>query len=163
MHQALLFRQLTKHVTMLRHTGGDFGAPQQEQLDALGIPVIDGIVEEVEAGPAGLTGVRLADGSRVALDALVVAPLMRANAGILGPLGLEPVEVRVGEQVMGTQIETDPAGATKVPGVWVAGNAGAIHAQVIASAAAGLMAGAAINMDLVTEDARRAVQEAHDH
>jgi thioredoxin reductase len=162
-HQALLFRQLTEHVTVLRHTGGDFGAQRQEQLDALGIPVIDGIVEQVEAGPdpTGLTGVRLADGTRVTLDALVVAPLMRANAELLTPLGLEPAEVRVGEHVMGTQIEADPTGATKVPGVWVAGNAGAIQAQVITAAAAGLMAGAVINMDLVNEDARRAVQKIH--
>jgi hypothetical protein len=39
----------------------------------------------------------------------------------------------------------------------VAGNIADPQAQVITSAAAGLMAGAAINMDLVAEDARHAV------
>jgi thioredoxin reductase len=65
----------------------------------------------------------------------------------------------VGEQVMGTQIEADPSGATSVPGVWVAGNLANIQAQVITSATAGLTAGAAINADLATEDAKRAVGE----
>jgi SAM-dependent methyltransferase len=45
-----------------------------------------------------------------------------------------------------------------VPGVWVAGNVAEIQAQVITSAAAGLTAGAAINADLVLEDARHAVE-----
>jgi SAM-dependent methyltransferase len=92
----------------------------------------------------------------VALDALIVAPRMTARAELLAPLGLAPVEVRVQGQVLGTQIEADATGATSVPGVWVAGNVAAIQAQVIMSAASGLAAGAAINADLVAEDAGRA-------
>ena len=56
---------------------------------------------------------------------------------------------------MGTHIEADPAGATAVPGVWVAGNLANVQAQVITAAAAGLAAGAAINLDLVLEEATR--------
>jgi thioredoxin reductase (NADPH) len=44
-----------------------------------------------------------------------------------------------------------------VPGIYVAGNVTDPQAQVITSAAAGLTAGAAINMDLIAEDARHAV------
>jgi hypothetical protein len=64
--------------------------------------------------------------------------------------------------VIGTQIEADATGATSVSGVWAAGNVADIRAQVITSAAAGLTAGAAINADLVMEDARRAA-DAHRH
>jgi thioredoxin reductase len=64
--------------------------------------------------------------------------------------------VRLGEHVVGTRIEADHAGATAVPGVWVAGNIADIQAQVMTSAAAGLTAGAAINFDLVLEEARNA-------
>jgi hypothetical protein len=46
---------------------------------------------------------------------------------------------------------------TEVPGVWVAGNVTDLTAQVGASAAAGAMAGAHINADLVTEETRDAV------
>jgi hypothetical protein len=41
--------------------------------------------------------------------------------------------------------------------VWVAGNVADLKAQVISSAAAGLNTAAAINADLIEEDARVAV------
>ena len=157
MHQALLFRQLSQHVTVLAHTGPELSGEQREQLGALGIPVIEGAVTQVEASDGALTGVRLADGTRVSLDALIVAPRIAARAELLAPLGLAPSEVTMGGQVIGTQIEADPSGATSVPGVWVAGNLAAINAQVISAAAAGLTAGAVINADLAAEDAEHAV------
>jgi thioredoxin reductase len=155
-HQALLFRQLSPHVTVLRHTAPELTPEQREQFAALGIAVVEGTVTRVEAGDSGLTGVSLADGTSVPLDALIVAPLMTANAELLRPLGLVPAEVRVDGQVIGTQVEAGPSGATSVPGVWVAGNLAGVQAQVITAAAAGLTAGAAINADLAAEDARRA-------
>jgi thioredoxin reductase len=155
-HQALLFRQLSPHVALLRQSGPDPAVEQREQLDARGIAVIGGPVEEIEADGGRLTGVRLAGGRRMPLDAVVVAPRMVARAELLEPLGLKPSEVRLGEHVIGTRIEADPAGATAVPGVWVAGNLTDPQAQVIAAASAGLTAAAAINYDLVLEEARHA-------
>ena len=155
-HQALLFRQLSPHVTLLPHTGPVPGGEQRAQLDARGITVTEGKVEQIEADASGLTGVRLADGRCVTLDAVVVAPRMTARAELLAPLGLKPAEVRLGEHVMGTRIETDATGATAVPGVWVAGNTADVQAQVMTAAAAGLAAGAAINLDLIGEEARSA-------
>jgi thioredoxin reductase len=155
-HQALLFRQLSHHVTVLTHTGPELTREEREQFAALGIAVSEGTVARVEADDSGLTGVKLADGTRLPLDALIVAPRMTANAELLAPFGLTPTEVRLNGQVMGTQIDADPSGATSVPGVWVAGNLASIQAQVVTSAAAGLTAGAAINADLAAEDAKRA-------
>jgi thioredoxin reductase len=157
MHHALLFRQLSRHVTLLRHTGPAPDGEQGERLRALGIAVVEGVVEEIEAEAGSLTGARLAGGSRVPLDVVAVAPRLMARAELLAPLGLAPAEVRIGEYVVGTRIEADATGATAVPGVWVAGNLADPMAQVVTSAAAGLAAGAAINLDLVTEDANRAV------
>jgi thioredoxin reductase len=159
-HQALLFRQLSPYVTLLQHTGPAPDGEQREQLDARGIAVTEGEVEEIESDTGGLTGVRLADGRRVSLDAVVVAPRMTARAELLAPLGLKPAEVRIGEHVVGTLIETDAAGATAAPGVWVAGNVANVQSHVITAAAAGLAAGAAINLDLVDTEARSAATSA---
>jgi thioredoxin reductase len=161
-HQALLFRQLSSHVSMLSHTAPELTEEQREQLAAVGVAVIDGTVTRVEADDSGLTGVRLADGTYVFLDALIVAPYMAARAELLAPLGLAPTAVQLGGQTIGTQIEADPSGATNVPGVRVAGNLAAIQAQVISSAAAGLTAGAAINADLAAQDALSAVRLARE-
>jgi thioredoxin reductase len=159
-HQALLFRQLSPHVTVLAHTAPALTPEQRDQFTALGITSVEARVTAVEAGDSGLTGVTLAGGGRVPLDALVVLPRMIANADLLAPLGLTATEVCPGGNVSGTQVDADPTGATSVPGVWVAGNLANIQAQVITSAAAGLMAGAAINADLVAADAERAVAAA---
>jgi thioredoxin reductase len=156
-HHALLFRQLSSQVTLLRHTGPALTDEQRDQLTALGVAIVGGTVTRVEADDSGLTGVRLAGGTGVPLDALIVAPFMAARAELLAPLGLTPAAVWLGGQAIGTQIEADPSGATSAPGVWVAGNLAAIQAQVITSAAAGLTAGAATNADLAAQDARGAV------
>ena len=153
-HQALLFQQLSPHVTLLRHTGPAPDAEQRALLEALGVAIADGVVEQVETGASGLTGVVLAGRGHLALDAVVVSPRMEARAELLEPLGLTPVEVLLGEHPIGTRIEADRTGATAVPGVWVAGNLTDPQAQVIGAAAAGLTAGAAINLDLVFEQAR---------
>ena len=50
--------------------------------------------------------------------------------------------------------ENENYGATAVPGVWVAGNLTDPQGQVVSAAAAGLMAGATINFNLVLEQAR---------
>jgi len=154
-HQALLFQQLSPHVTLLRHTGPAPDAEQRALLEALGVALADGEVEQVEADASGLTGVVLAGGGHLALDAVVVAPRVEARAELLEPLGLKPVEVLIGEHPVGTRIEADRTGAAAVSGVWVAGNLTDPQAQVMGAAAAGLMAGAAINFDLVLDDARR--------
>jgi thioredoxin reductase len=159
-HQALLFSQLTPHLTVLQHTAAPFAAEQAGQLRALGVAVVDGRVAGVESGGGRLAGVRLADGTRIALDALVVAPKVVANADLLAPFGLTPADLAMGDQVVATRIPAELAGATSVPGIYVAGNVTDPMAQVISSAAAGLMAGAAMNMDLIAEDARQAVLHA---
>ena len=154
-HQALLFQQLSPHVTLLRHTGPAPDAEQRGVLEALGVAIADGVVEQVETGASGLTGVVLAGRGHLALDAVVVAPRLEARAELLEPLGLKPVEVLLGDHPVGTRIEADRTGATAVPGVWVAGNLTDPQAQVVAAAAAGLMAGATINFDLILDEARR--------
>ncbi|MEP6851988.1 MAG: FAD-dependent oxidoreductase [bacterium] len=158
-HVATMFRALSDQILVLAHVGPSFTEEHREQFHALGIPLVDGEVVEVQSGPDGLTGVRLADGTVVPLDALVVAPRFSARAEPLAGLGLEPVQVDVDGQPVGTLIEADAAGATSVPGVWAAGNVVNMQAQVISSAAAGLAAGAAINATLIREDTERAVRE----
>jgi len=120
---------------------------------------VEGEVAAVEVTDDRLSGVRLASGEVVPRAAVVVAPRFTARAGVLESLGLRAQDQEMGGAVVGSAVPADPTGATAVPGVWVAGNVSDLSAQVVASAAAGLRAGAMINADLITEDARRAVAE----
>ncbi len=157
MHQAQLFRQLSGSVTLFTHTGPALTAEQSEVLAARGVDVVDGEVVDIDVADDRLRGVRLASGETVPLEALVVAPFFAANADLLTDLGLEVTEMRMGDVVVATHVAADPTGATAVPGVWVAGNVANPMTQVVASAAAGMTAGAALNADLVAEDTRAAL------
>jgi thioredoxin reductase/SAM-dependent methyltransferase len=157
MHQAQLWRQWSPHVTLLLHDVPEPDAEEAERLAARGIAVVDGPVAALEVTGDALTGVRLASGERVALDAVVVAARATARAGVLRSLGLAPADVEMAGHVVGTQVPADPTGATAVPGVWVAGNVADVRAQVVTAAGAGLLAGAAINADLVAEETDDAV------
>ncbi|MDI5942806.1 methyltransferase domain-containing protein, partial [Micromonospora sp. DH15] len=155
-HQAELWRQWSPHVLLLLHDA-TLAAEDVERLAAREITVVADRVAAVEVTDDTLTGVRLASGEVVALDAVVVAPRFTARAEVLESLGCKPVDVEFGGPVIGSQVPADPTGATAVPGVWVAGNVADVRAQVVASAAAGLAAGAAVNADLVAEEGRAAV------
>lgn len=154
-HQALLFRQWTDDVTLFTHTVTAPVGKQAEQLAARGIEVVPSEVTSLDIADDRLVGVRLADGTVVSRDVLVVAPRMVARAGFLEPLGLHTMEHPAG---LGEYIPADAHGRSDAPGVWVAGNSTDLIAQVGAAAAAGASAAAQINADLVTEDTHRAVQ-----
>ncbi|MDX2357303.1 NAD(P)/FAD-dependent oxidoreductase [Dietzia sp. PP-33] len=151
-HQATLFHQWSRDVVFF--TGG---ATLEEQdrtnLDALGIPIIEGGISRLEVDGHRVVGVRLDDDEVVTLDAVVVATRMTASLGPFAGLGLETTDVAVG-----TIIEADGFGATSVPGVWAAGNTADLMAQVGGAAAHGAKAAQHINGELVLADLNRAIE-----
>jgi thioredoxin reductase len=153
MHLASLFRQLSDDIVYFSHTSPP-AEEQAEELAALGIRVVDGNVACLDVVDDRLAGVRLAGGTVVRREALVVMPRMVARAAFLTGLGLRPTPHPSG---LGDHIATDATGRTEVPGVWAAGNVTDLAAQVGASAASGALAAAQINADLVAEDTRAAV------
>ncbi|MCX4711903.1 NAD(P)/FAD-dependent oxidoreductase [Streptomyces griseus] len=156
-HQALMWRQWSEDVTLFLHTGPEPSEEEYEQLAARGVAVVDGEVAGLEVADDRFTGVRLASGRVVAREALVVQARFTARSAVLESLGLKAVAQEMGGVVIGSYVPADPTGATEVPGVWAAGNVTRLTEQVIGAAAAGLMAGGAINGDLIAEDTRDAV------
>ncbi|MFF0342056.1 NAD(P)/FAD-dependent oxidoreductase [Kribbella sp. NPDC004875] len=156
-HQVQLFRQLSDDVTLFLHTAPEPTEEQWEELAARGISVVQGKVEQIEVTDDRITGVRLESGKVVPRQALAIQTTMRARAGFLADLGLEATQVESNGVDVGTAVKADPMGATDVPGVFAAGNVTNPTAQVMPSAAAGLMAAGGLNFDLITEETRRAV------
>ena len=153
-HQAQMFRQLSDDVVYFAHTAPALSAEQAVQLAARGIRVVEGQVAAVEVTEEHITGVHLADGTLVPRTALAVASRMAARAGFLTGIGLHPIEHPSGA---GDYVPSDPVGRSEVAGVWLAGNFTDPFAQVGAAAAAGAMAGAQINADLILEETELAV------
>ena len=156
-HQALLWRQWSRQITLFTHTGPEPGTEESEQLAARDITVVRGEVGGLDVSGDRLTGVAMADGRVIPCQAVVVTPRFVARAGVLTGLGLQAVDQEMAGHAIGRHIPADPTGATQVPGVWVAGNIAQVMEMVIGAAAAALRAGAAINADLVAEETRDAV------
>lgn len=153
-HHALLFRQLTDDLVYFTR-GTTLDEDTRARFAARGIRVVDTPVERiVDAGDGGVAAVRLSDGQEVARRVLAVATGMWARTEGLAALGLPLEDLPQGQ---GRRFASGTAGTTEVPGVWVAGNATDLTAQVGASAAAGAMAGAHINADLATADTEAAL------
>ncbi|GCD36957.1 putative FAD-dependent pyridine nucleotide-disulfide oxidoreductase [Streptomyces chrestomyceticus JCM 4735] len=163
--QALLWRQWSAEVRLFLHTGPEPTDEQYEQLAARGIAVVDGEVSEVEitgwsgAGDDRISGVKLAGGTVVPCEALVVAPRFDVCGKVIDSLGLEVAGKAAGDgSVLGRHVVAEPGGATRIPGVWVAGNVADPMAKVSGATAMGVHAATEINFDLVEEDTRRAVE-----
>lgn len=160
--QALLWRQSSARVLLLRNGGGPLDAVRAEQLAARAVTVVDATVTGVTVDDDRLTGVRLADGDHVACDVLAVAPRPVARLGALTGVGVTGVDLDRDGRPAGTVVPADACGATAVAGVWVAGAVTAGVVPVAVAVAQGTTAAAAINADLVAEDTSRAV-EAYRH
>ncbi len=117
------------------------------------MPVVPGPVARLDVEGDRLAAVVLADGRSFPMDAVTVAPRFVSRSDLWSQLG-----GTLTENPMGTFIASGLGGRTDLPGVFVAGNAGDLSAMVGASAAQGVFAGAALNMDLIAEDAQAAVR-----
>jgi thioredoxin reductase len=153
-HQALLFRQLSDHVTVIVHAPPGVSAEDRPRLVARGVRIEDGPVAAVVIDDDQVRGVRLGDGRVIDADAVVVSPRFVARSEPLRALGITPVPAPRGA---GEMIATDAAGATTVAGVYAAGNVADVRHQVLQAAAEGGRVAAAINADLADEDASLAV------
>ena len=150
-HQAQLFRQLTDRLTMVLHAGVEPGGPELDALRRAGVDVVEGPVRRVVSGEhGGVSAVELEDGHSIAADAIVVTTRFAVRAAPFASLGLAPTAHPSG---LGDYVETDPTGATAVPGLYAAGNVTNPSQQVLQAAANGSWVGAMISSDLAAEDA----------
>ncbi|MGW0720087.1 NAD(P)/FAD-dependent oxidoreductase [Streptomyces sp. NPDC002778] len=158
-HHALLFRQLTEDLTYFTH-GTRPDEDTRARFTARGIRIVGTPVQEVVNDQDGtLAGVRLTDGQVVTRRVLAVATRMEARTEGLDGLKLPMQDL---PDNMGRGFASGMAGTTEVPGVWVAGNATDLAAQVDASAVAGALAAAHINAVLATADTDAALAAAQD-
>ncbi|MBF4587851.1 NAD(P)/FAD-dependent oxidoreductase [Curtobacterium sp. VKM Ac-2887] len=159
-HHALMFRALSEHVTAFVTDPALVDDTALAGLRARGMEVVDDTVTQVLSSEGTLTGVTLGSGEVVELDALAAASTAEARVDFLSGLGLVATDQFMGDFRYASALTVDPAGQTSVRGVYAAGNVAAPMATVIASAAAGVQAGAAAHGDLVQADLAAALAAA---
>ncbi len=156
LHPAPLFRQLTERLTLVLHDGVPFDDPQVAELWAAGVNVVVGKAARVVAGDDGhVEAVELADGARIAADAVVVTTRFRPLTEPFAALGLRTVAHPSG---LGECVDVDASGATGVDGLYAAGSLTDPSQQVLQAAAHGSRVGALISFDLAADDLRAAAR-----
>lgn len=156
-HLALQLRHLSDDVVLCTNGPSDLDAATREKLEANGVPVREEPVIRLDRRDGQLDRIVFASGEPLARHAVfsTLSP-MRQRSGLPRQLGCRILD--------DDSVEVDQLGQTSVPGVFAAGDmarrpdSGRMPA-VIAAAANGTVAGAAIVHSLVSEDAERAVRE----
>lgn len=150
-HQAQLLRQLSPRVTVFLE-GTQLPESALADLEVRGIAIESRPIAALEADGEGVRALRLRDGAAIPTDTVFVRPAAIPNDAILRDLG---AETRAGLDER-DWVVVDGTGRTTVPGIWAAGNVVDPAATVPVAAAAGVVAGAAINADLVDAEIRSA-------
>jgi thioredoxin reductase/SAM-dependent methyltransferase len=154
-HTAGLFRRLTDRLTLVLHDVADVDRSEVDVLRAAGVEIVDGPVSRIVADDGHVAAVELAGNERIEADAVAVAPRFRVRAEPFAPLGLRAAAHPTG---LGDVVETDPTGATAVPGLYAAGNLTDPSQQVAQAAADGSRVGAMISVSLADDDIRAAAR-----
>ncbi len=119
---AHLLRQWSDDVIFFAHTY-PVTATEREALDARGIQVIDGRVEELSIVNDRLDAVQLSEGGSIPRTALFIRPALHAHDDcLMRSLGFEVDK--------GGLAKVDATGRTTVPGVWVAGASRALRREI---------------------------------
>ena len=147
LHQAELVRQWSDDLVFFTAALGEIDQKTAKRLRSRGVQFVDTPVEEVLSSGGELSGVRLADGSEVELDAIFVASTAQPHDELVAHLNLDRET-----NPMGSFLATDMTGRTSHPRIWAVGNVSSPGATVPVSMSAGAMAGSMANMALVTEE-----------
>ena len=152
-HQAQMLRQWSPQVTYFTNAR-ELSDDDALALTARGIGIERRPIAAVDADADGrLSGIRFDDGDSTPIDSIFLHTTPVPNDALLRGLGVATAENFGG----GQWIEVDATGRTSVPTLWAVGNVVNPTATVPVAAAAGNMAGAAINGDLIEEEIRDAV------
>ncbi|MGD7707861.1 NAD(P)/FAD-dependent oxidoreductase [Microlunatus sp. Y2014] len=152
LHQVQLVRQWSARVTLLAGGSDPLEPDVEQRLLSRGIDIVTEPVVEVLGDGATMTGVRLADGRIVGVDAIFTQGQPVFHDDFLAHL--DPART---ESPMGAGLAVDEMYKTSIHRVWAAGNVVNAGATVPVSSAAGSMAGGIVNMVLVAEEFDRAV------
>lgn len=150
LHPASLFHRLSDRLTVVVHEPHGVDEEALDVLRAGGVVVVaERVARLIRGSGRVLEAVELADGSRIACDAVAVGPRFRVRAEPFSALGARTVPHPSG---LGEVLEADPSGATSVAGLYAAGNVADPSQQVLQAAADGSWKGAMISFDLAAED-----------
>ncbi|MGZ7441310.1 NAD(P)/FAD-dependent oxidoreductase [Paenibacillus sp. TH7-28] len=143
LHMAKMISGWTAQFTVCTHGQGEWTEGHRGELERRQVPVFDLPIDYIESQDGAVRQVVLQDGTAVPCTGIFFAPKLVPGSDLPQMLGCDMTE--------GGAMVVDDLGKTNLPGVYGAGDAASVKYQVIAAAAAGALAGMAINNELQEE------------
>lgn len=142
-HIASLVRNLTEDVTLLTRGSASFTDEQKEKLAKNKIEIIETEISELKHHTGMVESILFSDGKEVSFEAVYGAFPFHQHSDLPKQLGCEFIETG--------HIKTDSMQKTNVPGVFVCGDNSSMMRSVSNAVMTGNVAGAMVNMELVTD------------
>jgi thioredoxin reductase len=136
----LSLKTWTREVSVCTNGRARINSRHRQQLDEQRIPVYESTIERIEHVGGHVQRLLLGDGRAVPCDAVFFSTGQRPQSDLPRQLGCELTRKGV--------VKTDHLGQTRVPGLYVAGDASRDVQFVIVAAAEGAKAAVAINKSL---------------
>jgi thioredoxin reductase len=135
----------TDKLTLYTHGKATFSPEQREKITRYGIPVVEKEIRSLEHENGYLTHIAFTDGSRQPLEALYARPPFAQHCKLPEQFGCSLAE--------GGYLQVDDFKKTSVPGIYAAGDNSTMMRSVASAVAAGMMAGAMLNLEMIRESA----------
>ena len=146
-HKAHMLRSYSSDITVFTALADPMPESDRRVLEQRGIRLEDQSVTNVVSEDGRLTGVTLADGTVVRIDALFAEPRPVPLDEPLQQLGASRADTP-----FGTWPTVDEFGRTSIPGVWAVGNTASPAALVPIAMGSGATAALALNGEFVAEE-----------
>lgn len=143
-HLTVLLRGWTRDLVLFTDGDPQLSDEDLQRITGHGIVVRTERVQQLRAGEVGLDAVILENGEAVPRAGLFLRPEQQLRSDLPLKLGCALTEQG--------RVNADMLGRTNVARVYVAGDIAPGHQSVPTAAASGALAGAGLNMELLTED-----------
>lgn len=143
LHGTVLLKEWAGELTLLSN-GLDIPDGEEAKVEARGVRVREGVISEIVHESGQVRAVRFADGSELALDAILAHPQLLPSAQLHAQIGAETVAT-----VLGPYLRIDEEFQTSVPGVYAAGDLAGPRHSVNGALYGGMMAGVGLHRSLL--------------
>ena len=141
---ALTLRPYSADLILCTNGPCDLNADERARLVRNGIPLVEKQVDRLEGTNGQLTRIVFADGEAIERDVLFFHLGQKQRSQLAAQLGC-----KVSDE---GGVQADPDCTTKIPGLFIAGDATRDVQQLIVAAAEGVKAAFAVNIELRNED-----------
>lgn len=144
LHGPALYANWTDDITLILD-GHEIAAEERSKLEKRGVKIIGGKLAAIQHEAGRISGVTMADGAKIALEALYAHPHNRPSADLHLQLGLDMADTPTG-----TMIAVGEMQATSRPGIYAAGDlTTGMHSVTFASNTGSLAAMGALQSMMV--------------